>query len=749
MGRLSLQLLGGLRTCSPGGADGKLLGRKAQALLAYLALNPRQRCTRDRLAGLLWSDRGDEQARQSLRQTIHALHRALHDDSAAILIADGDRLTLDREAVTVDVHDFERLSVANTRESLKQAEKLYAGDLLEGIDTVSEQFDTWLATERMRLRDRAVDVLERLAQTHMDTGEWEAALDAGRRLLALDPVREDGHRVLMRLYDRTGRRVLALRQYRILVETLRRELDAAPAPETERVYSEIRARTGKEPAGTQRSRQHEFAANVVVADDRASTLSLANADEESVSVPFDHGNADLARGPSPPSSRRFIGWISAAATVVAIAAIGAVVWKSVPSPTLPTIDPTNTSIPAAPRLSIVVLPFVNLSNDPEQEYFADGLTDSLTTEISYIEDSSVIARSTAFTYKGKTIDAREIGHQLGVRYVLEGSVQRSDNKIRVNAQLIDAGTGTHLWAETFDRERGDVFAIQDEITKHIAATLNLQLINIEVQRAEREGTSVDALDYIMRGNVLIWRGQTKENSLLALAMYEKALQLDEHSPRALASVAIMLTLRVLDEFSDAPEDDLRRAEQLAAKALAIDPNYWEAHLTKAQILRARKHYDDAIVEYETANSLNPLAVNSRLHLARAKILIGEPAAAIPLLEQVIRISPRDPQIGFMYYRLGLANLMLGNTDEAIYWYKRAAFTYYDPADAYLEMGAAFSLEGDKAAAQAALAEAAKLSPERLTIASARKRSVSEHPKFVELREQTLIKGLRMAGLPEE
>jgi len=406
------------------------------------------------------------------------------------------------------------------------------------------------------------------------------------------------------------------------------------------------------------------------------------------------------------------------------------------------------SSPASPRLSIVVLPFANLSGDPDQEYLADGLTDDLTTAISYIEDSFVIARNTAFTFKGKTIDAKGIGRELGVRYLLEGSVQRTPSQIRINAQLIDAETGAQLWAKTFERERGNISAIQDEITMHIARALNLQLVNIEGQRAEREGISEDALDYIMRGDVLIWRGQTKENSLLALAMYEKALQLDEHSPRALASVAIILTLRVLDEFSDAPEDDLRRAEQLAAKALAIDPNYWEVHFIRAQILRARKHYDEAIVEYETANSLNPLAVNSRLHLARAKILIGEPAAAIPILEQVLRISPRDPQIGFMHYRLGLANLLLGNTDEAISWYKKAVLTYFKPADAYLEMGAAFSLKGDKAAAQAALAEAAKLHHERMTIASARKRSLSERSGFVELREQTLIKGLRMAGMPE-
>ena len=231
MGRLTLQLFGGLRAYREGGADSASAGRKAQALLAYLALNPKQRCTRDRLATLLWSDRGEEQARQSLRQAVRSLHKALDDGSAAILVSYGDRLSLDPEAIAVDVQAFERLSAANTREALEQARALYAGDFLEGIDARSEGFEEWLAAERARLRDLAADVLQRLTQIYVDSGEWDAALGAAQKLLALDPLREEGHRILMRLYDSTGRRTLALRQYRICEETLRRELDAAPAPQ--------------------------------------------------------------------------------------------------------------------------------------------------------------------------------------------------------------------------------------------------------------------------------------------------------------------------------------------------------------------------------------------------------------------------------------------------------------------------------------------------------------------------------------
>jgi tetratricopeptide (TPR) repeat protein len=253
----------------------------------------------------------------------------------------------------------------------------------------------------------------------------------------------------------------------------------------------------------------------------------------------------------------------------------------------------------------------------------------------------------------------------------------------------------------------------------------------------------------MRGDVLHDRPGSNDNYLAMAKMYEQALQLDEHLPAALSGLAGMLSGRVLDGWSDAPEDDLRRAEDLVSRALAIDPNYFPAHNVKAQILRARKRYDEAIIEYETVIALYPMAASTRSHLARAKILIGEPAEAIPLLEEAIRISPRDPSIGFMHYRLGLANLLIGNTDEATRWYKKAVLTYYEPADAYAELAAALSLKGDKAGAQAALAEAAKLNPHETTLAWMRKNSLSNRPKFVELRERTLIEGLRKAGMPEE
>jgi len=330
---------------------------------------------------------------------------------------------------------------------------------------------------------------------------------------------------------------------------------------------------------------------------------------------------------------------------------------------------------------------------------------------------------------------------------LQGSVQRSAEQIRVNAQLVSAETGSQLWGEAFDRKRSDLFAIEDEITGRIANMLSLQLIRIEAQRAEQRSTSVDAIDYVMRGNALVLlRPPSMDNYRAAEDMFTRALQLDDHLPAALNGLAGMLASRALD-FYAAPPDDLPRAGQLVSRVLAANPNDALAHYIKGQILRAQKRYDEAMVEYETHLALYPMGVRARSSLARAKILIGEPAAAIPLLEQAMRISPRDPSIGYMQWRLGFANLLLGKTDEAIRWTEKSLLTYYDVSEAYLNLAAALSLKGDEAGARAALSEAVKRDP-NCTIAKVRIDYLSNRPKFVELLDQTLIAGLRKAGLPE-
>ena len=239
--------------------------------------------------------------------------------------------------------------------------------------------------------------------------------------------------------------------------------------------------------------------------------------------------------------------------------------------------------PMAPRLSIVVLPFANLSDDKDQQYFADGITEDLATDLSRIPDMLVISRNTAFTYRGKTVDTRQIGRELGVRYVLEGSVRRLKSQVRINVQLIDTETDVHLWAERFDCEADDLFATQSEITSRIAVALNLELVGTE---ARRSTDHPDALEYILRGRAK-WSTPSRENYAEAIRLFEKALALDPQSSDARSWLAGVLSARAIDQMSDSPKADLERAEVLVTEALAASPRSGLAHFAKGQVVRAQ------------------------------------------------------------------------------------------------------------------------------------------------------------------
>jgi TolB-like protein/class 3 adenylate cyclase/Tfp pilus assembly protein PilF len=399
----------------------------------------------------------------------------------------------------------------------------------------------------------------------------------------------------------------------------------------------------------------------------------------------------------------------------------------------------------APRLSLVVLPFANLSNDPEQEYFADGITDDLTTDISRIQGSLVIARNTAFTYKGKPVDAKLIGRALGVRYVLEGSVQRSGKQVRINTQLIDAETGAHLWAERFDRDVGDLFALQNEITARIASALQSQLA---IAESRRPTDNPDALDYILRGRAVMANPISRENYDKAEEYFEKALALDPRSVDAAAWLAVALTVRVTDELSDDPEVDLHRAEQLAGQALAAAPNSAPAHYAKAQVLRAQSRCKEAIPEYETVIGLDPSRAAAYAHVGWCKFLTGSVDQALPYFEHAIRINPSGPGIAPWYGRMGVMQLLESQTDAAIASLERASSENARLAFVHAYLAAAYTLKGQNERAQTELAAAQRLSKAYLNLASVEKSSWFDNPKIRALAEATYFPALRKAGLAE-
>jgi adenylate cyclase len=283
----------------------------------------------------------------------------------------------------------------------------------------------------------------------------------------------------------------------------------------------------------------------------------------------------------------------------AVAPIQSPITASVPSPSAPTEKPI-------PRLSIVVLPLTNLSNDPDQEYFVDGITDDLTTDLSRISGSFVIARNTAFTYKGKPVDAKQIGRELGVRYVLEGSVRRAGDKLQVNVQLIDTTTGAHLWADRFDTERANLGAAQTQITGRLANTLGVELIRAEERRIEADTVSPDARDLVMRG----WAWSYKQTSAATLQQrqrfFEQALEIDPRSVDARIGLARTLLNKIADGIHSSAPQELARAEQLLLETLEHDPNRSAAHEAMGFLRRIQGgRLSESRMEHETALALDP------------------------------------------------------------------------------------------------------------------------------------------------
>jgi adenylate cyclase len=414
---------------------------------------------------------------------------------------------------------------------------------------------------------------------------------------------------------------------------------------------------------------------------------------------------------------------------------------------------SDISIPepiATPRPSIVVLPFKNLSNDTEQQYFADGITEDLTTDLSRIAHSLVISCNTAFTYRNKRIDTRQIGRELGVRYVLEGSIRRSGSRVRVTAQLIDAAADAHLWADRFDSDTVDLSSLQNEITSRIANELGVELIAAEAARLTEYP---DALDLVLRGRAVLWQPRTHDSYMEAINLFEHALALDPESVEAQSRLANALVVRVLNGMAGSPAADLARAEGLIDQALATSPRYAFAHHVKGHVLLALRGWEEAIAEYEAALASNHNLVAALHGLALCKLCAGSIGEVPQLMEQAIRLSPRDPGIGHCYDLIGIVHLLQSHIEEAIVWLEKARGALPGVPVFHSHLASAYALSGEAERASAELAEARRLGRGDFVWSIARVKASGvlrmSTPKTLALAELTFLAGLRKAGMPEE
>jgi adenylate cyclase len=411
----------------------------------------------------------------------------------------------------------------------------------------------------------------------------------------------------------------------------------------------------------------------------------------------------------------------------------------------------------AARLSIVVLPFANLSGDPGQDYLVDALTDGLTTSLSRLRDSFVIAHNTAMTFKGKAVDVKAIGKELGVRYALEGSVQPSGDRMRVSAQLIDAGSGAHLWAEQFDTPRADLLQMQDAIVTHLGRAMEVALGEAEAARLERTPVAnPDAEDLALQCQAALHKaGFVGKEADAGYSLCEQALAIDPNNVRALVQLPIKLHLALAMGMSADPTADIARADELVSRALALDPTSGWAHGVKAWILNDQGRFEEAIAERERSLALDPANVGAVQGMAWDNMGLGRFDKSLELFDEAIRLGPRDPTLHFMYTGKSWAYFGLKRYDQAIDWARRAIAvntSYHEP---YAHLTVALALSGHDAEAREALQRYLALSSsERLRTIAAWKRRRAQFlnwntdPRVLESYERQ-YDGLRKAGMPEQ
>ncbi|MFO1056476.1 MAG: BTAD domain-containing putative transcriptional regulator [Dongiaceae bacterium] len=657
-----MRLLGGFEATLASGAAVDLPGQKDRALLAILALAPAAGHSRDRLAGLLWSDRGDRQARDSLKQSLTRLRRGL-GNAAALLVADRLTVRLEAGGIDSDVARFERLAGATDRADLAAAAALYRGELLEGLAVRDPSFEEWLLVERQRLRQRLEAALARLMAAALAGGDRAQASAAAQRLLGLDPLREAAVRTLMQLQAEDGETAQALRLYEALAERLRRELGVAPEPATTQLFEALRERRSPQAAP-------QSTAEVVLA----------------------------------------------------------------PSAELP--------LPGKP--SLAVLPFQNLGGDLEQEYFADGMVEEIITALSRIGWLFVIARNSSFTFKGRTVDAKQIGRELGVRYLLEGSVRRAAGRVRIAGRLVDAASGQQLWADRFEAGLEDVFDLQDQVAASVVGAIAPRLEQAEIERARRKPTgSLDAYDYYLRGmaGVHDW---SREANAQALAAFGRATALDPQFAAAYGMAARCYSQRKVSGWVVDQRADIAEAERLARRAVELGRDdavaLGTAGIVLAYVVGELEEGNQLI---ERALALDPNWAWGWLFGGWVKVWLGEAEPALDRVARAMRLSPRDPQRFNMSTVVAWGHFLAGRYAEARGAALAALSEKPDYVSALRLLAAAGALGGWPEDAARAMARLATLDP-GASIAGIRARDPLRRDEDL----ARFAEGLRRAGLPD-
>lgn len=692
-----LRLLGGPSLCGDGSTlTGPATQRHRLAILALLASSRSRPQSRDKLVAWLWPERDVEHARNLLNQGVHALRRAIGE---AGIISVHDELRLDPAAVACDVVAFEDAIAAG---ELERAIGLYTGPFLDGFHLPgAPDFEHWADGERDRLRRSYARSLESLAEAAEERREWSSAVERWRGLVSEEPYNGRVTLRLMRALDSAGDRAGALRQARLHSLLLLQEFDAEPDSDVVGLADRLRT----EPVNGR-----------VTTDHFASTAYVAPALDEPPSA---------SRSKWKPSSARWLRPILTAAVCFGLASVALLAARRT----------THGALGEPPRpTSIAVLPFVNMSPDGANEYFSDGMTEEIMTALSKIEGLRVAARTSAFAFKGKSESVSEIGHELRVETVLEGSVRRMGGRLKVSAQLINVEDGYHLWAEAYDRDLRDVFAVQEEIAQAIVGALRVKLSGEATSIVVRPTADLTAYDLYLKGRHAV--NQRSGGSLVqAVDYFEQAIARDPHFAQAYAGLADAYVLlpgysvtkssetwpkgraaaeRALALDSTLAEAhatlaygkflfdwDWRAAEQGFRRAIALNPAYATAHHWYGDYLGGRGNLEGYLRELRRAQALDPLSRQIGTEVGRALYALRRNDEAVAQLQQVLRA---DPEFGGAHVNLGRVYIQQARVTEAIGEFQEAVKLRGRYALDVAELAYAYAVAGQRSEARRLLVE---------------------------------------------
>lgn len=705
-----LRMFGACDLIAPDGTSVQLPQRKALALLVYVERQPERRAVRERLAALLWDHADSAQARLNLRKALPSIRQCTAGEHPLTILTAGDTVAIDASGLSSDVSEFE--AILRDRpvplERLRAAAALYRGEFLSdfAVRNASE-FDHWMLIERQRLREMAINVLCQLMD-HEDE-QPDARASAALRLLALDPLQEAAHRTLMRQLVRQGRHSAALKQYHGLADLLARELGSQPEPATQQLFREIaQGRQNRAEAPVEQTVSVE-----TTQEQQSAPLAVEEVAQTAAAVPeVQPGSAHAVLRPRGRKGPAVI------AGGVALALAGVLAGAFL----------LNSGADAPPRkaeqaglvktsASIAVLPFSTFGAGGEIGHFADGLTEEVINSLVQGSSLHVTGRTSSFHFKDQNLDLREIGRRLGVAYIVEGSVRRTGNRLRVTAQLVNVENGFHVWSETYDRTLDDIFAIQESIAEAVANELEARLAVVPSQQQLRFSPE-NYRTYLLARSYL--RSTRRDDLEAARTLFDRLRSAEPNNAYVHAGYVMAAIKPELSWGSTGFDRTLGEIEKSARRALEIAPHLSEAHLAQGLLMQfqamsgwqqdkleaseaALRHavqlgprnasalmayghtllylgrHEEAAGYLKRAIQLDPLAAEPKMYLAEAFEGQGQADLAIDQYRELLK---DHPELAEAKFGIGRLKVRLGRLDEAEAWLRAAFEKSQDPIHGY-------------------------------------------------------------------